>query len=190
MLAFYLNLISSETDRTFFENIYNSYRKQMFELANSILKNKHDSEDVVHDVFCAVASSHMDTIKNAPDPKDIRNYLLKSVKNASISLIRKRKVRADFEEKKRREKIEFGDEDFLERVCSKLEFEELVSGMELLDEKYREVLYYYFVLDLSVPLMAKLLNRSQNTIRKQITRGKNLLIKVSLKQGDNQDVYD
>ena len=99
MLTFYLSLIENENGKNKFEEIYYTYRKQMFLLADSILNNKQDAEDAVHDVFCSVASAHMDVIYNAKTETDIRNYLLKSVKNASVSMMRKRKVRADYRHK-------------------------------------------------------------------------------------------
>lgn len=176
MLAFYLSLIDNEIEKRRFEEAYYTYRKQMFALADSILKNKYDAEDVVHDVFCSVASSHMNIITETENEKDVRNYLLKSVKNTSINLIKKRKIRSDYEEEKISEIFELSDNDFLNRICSKMECESLVKAMDLLDEKYREVLYYYFVLDLSASETAELLARDTNTVRKQISRGKELLL--------------
>lgn len=51
MLSLYLSLIENETEKTKFEAVYYTYRKQMFLLANSILNSKQDAEDAVHDVF-------------------------------------------------------------------------------------------------------------------------------------------
>ena len=69
MLPFYLSLIASEEGKCRFEEIYYTYRRQMFALANSILRNEHDAEDAVHDVFYAVASSHMDVITHKLTPE-------------------------------------------------------------------------------------------------------------------------
>lgn len=176
MLAFYLSLIDNENDKLRFEEVYHTYKKQMAFLAKSILKNHHDAEDVVHDVFCSVASSHMDIITNAATEDDVRNYLLKSVKNASISLIRKRKVRSDYEDKKRSEKSELNDTEFLDRICDKFELEEFIAKLELIDEKYREVLYYRIVLEMSAIEISKIVNRPPNTVRQQIARAKNLVL--------------
>ncbi len=148
----------------------------MFHMANSILKNEQDAEDIVHDVFCKIASSHMDTITNAKKEEDIRNYLLKSVKHASISATRKRKVRSDYEEKQKKDKSELSDNEFLDKLCNSLDSEKLMKAMDSLDEKYREVLYYHLVVGLSTFEMAKMLDRKQSTVQKQIARGKNLLV--------------
>lgn len=175
MLAFYLSLIENEKGKRQFEDIYFAYKNQMYLLALKLLNNKHDAEDIVHDVFCSVASSHMDIITNAECEKDIRNYLLKSVKNASISLIRKRKIRSDYENMKKKEKIELGDNEFLNRLCNKMEVESLMNAMADMDEKYQEVLYYRFVLGLSTSETAKILGRPANTVKIQISRAKHIL---------------
>lgn len=118
----------------------------------------------------------MEIILNAGSEADIRNYLLKSVKNASISAIRKRKVRFEYEEAVATENTEFSDEEFFDKLCNKLDVSELMNAMEALDNKYREVLYYRFVIGLSTTETAKLLDREPSTIRKQISRGKSILI--------------
>ena len=172
MIAFYLSLIESENEKRQFEEIYNAYKKPMFFVAHNVLKSKEDAEDVVHNVFCSVASSHMDIITNAEKEEDIRNYLLKSVKNASISLIRKRKTRSEYEEKNQKEKNAYSDGEFLDKLCNRMDAEKLMSIMEEMDEKYREVLYYRYVLDLSLPEMSEVLGRLVNTIKKQLSRAK------------------
>lgn len=51
MLTLYLSLLSTEAERSRFEEVYSQCRKQMIVIATSILKNEADAEDVVHDVF-------------------------------------------------------------------------------------------------------------------------------------------
>lgn len=175
MLTFYLSLIDNEEEKCRFEEVYNTYKKQMAHLANCVLKNHYDAEDVVHDVFCSIASSHMDIITKAASEDDIRIYLLRSVKNASVSVLRKNKVRTDYKNMKRMERFELSDNTFVDKVCNKLEFERFLKILETLDSKYREVLYYHLVLDLSVSETAKILGKSPNTVRQQIVRGKNIV---------------
>lgn len=185
MLAFYLSLIDNENDKIRFEEVYYTYKKQMAHLANSILHNHHDAEDVVHDVFCSVASSHMDVISKASSEGDVRIYLLRSVRNASISVLRKKKVRSDYENEKRREKCVLNNSDFIERVCEKIEYEKVVELIDSLDTKYRDVLYYHLVLDLSVKETAELLGRETNTVRQQLLRGKNMVVAMLSEKGEN-----
>ena len=187
MLAFYLSLIENESEKKKFEDVYLAYRKQMFILANSILKNKQDAEDIVHDVFCYVASSHMHVINNAENLSDIRNYLLKSVKNASMSLIRKRNTQINYFDRTREKNQSPNDNRFVDEICLRLDCQDVINVMDSLDDKYREVLYYHFVLDLTIPETAELLNRNYNTVQKQLVRGKEILLK-KIQKGDTQNV--
>lgn len=70
--------IANEEERSFVENIYYTYSKQMMQLCMSILKNKEDAQDAVSDAFVAIiknvdkfwASEHLEgfvmvTTKNA-----------------------------------------------------------------------------------------------------------------------------
>ena len=62
MLALFLVYIDDEDDKKLFEKLFYNYRKQMTILANSIVHNEADAEDVVHDVFLRIAIRHMDII--------------------------------------------------------------------------------------------------------------------------------
>lgn len=183
MLAFYLSLIENENEKKKFEVVYLTYRKQMFVIANSILKNKYDAEDVVHDVFYYVASSHMDVINKAENLIDVRNYLLKSTKNVSMSLLRKRNTQSCYFDRTRENSPAPTDNSFIDEICLRLNYQDILEVIDSLDEKYREVLYYHFVLDLTIPETAELLNRNFNTVQKQLVRGKELLLKKVNKGG-------
>lgn len=187
MLVLYLNLIDNETQKRQFEEVYYTYRKQMGFLAKSILNNQQDAEDVVHDVFCSVASSHIDIITKAENEEDIRNYLLKSVKNASLSLLRKRKVRSEYEGSKIKEKSGLSDNSFIDKVCASIEFENFLELLDKLDKKYREVLYYHLVLDLSIKETAEMVGRPSNTVRQQIARGKNIIAGLLAVEGERTE---
>lgn len=55
MLAFYMSFIDDEDDKAKFEILYNSYKKRMVSTAFSILNNREDAEDAVHDTFIKIA---------------------------------------------------------------------------------------------------------------------------------------
>ena len=82
-----------------FDEVYRHYRKQMIAVAKSILKNDEDAENAVHDVFCYIASSHMDILDRVDYPTDLKNYMLKAVQKRSISIFRHQKVRKEYDAK-------------------------------------------------------------------------------------------
>ena len=91
MLIFCLTFIDDFEDKKLFENLFNTYRKQMFYLAMSIIHSKDDAEDIVHDVFLNIAQRQMSVIKAIKNDEDMRNYLLKATKNKALNRIRDRK---------------------------------------------------------------------------------------------------
>lgn len=180
MLTFYLTLIDDESDKRSFERLYHSYRKQMLSVARSVLPNDAEAEDIVHDVFVKVASRYMSTIKNLPQEEDVRNYLLKATKNTALNHIKKRAR----DSVSLNTVLEFHvgtsedltDEQFMEKIFAKLEHEKLINALCTLDTKYQEVIYYHFVLEMSIPKVAEVLNRKQGTVKMQLVRGKKLLL--------------
>lgn len=180
MLTFYLTLIDDESDKRSFERLYHSYRKQMLSVARSVLPNDAEAEDIVHDVFVKVASRYMSTIKNLPQEEDVRNYLLKATKNTALNHIKKRAR----DSVSLNTVLEFHvgisedltDEQFMEKIFAKLEHEKLINALCALDTKYQEVIYYHFVLEMSIPKVAEVLNRKQGTVKMQLVRGKKLLL--------------
>lgn len=178
MLTFYLGLIETETDKRRFEEVYRTYKKQMGYLAKSLLGNQQDAEDVVHDVFCRIASSHLSVITTAENEADVRNYLFKSVKNACISVQRGKKVRANYTNEKHFENDGLSNSEFLDTVCREIEYEDFLQTLASLDEKYREVLYFHLVVGLSIKETAKTVGRPPNTVKQQLARAKRILVNL------------
>jgi len=173
MLAFYLALIDNEQDQIKFEHLYNSYRKQMLFIAQSILHNSYDAEDAVHEAFIGIARN-MDTVRKITDETDIKNYILKAAKNASVNMLRK---------KKKRDQIidldsisEISDDSFIESLADKITYDEITDALRKINPDYFDVLYYHFSIGMSCVEIAKLLNRKPATVRQQLVRGKKLAL--------------
>lgn len=175
MLTFYISLIETESDKRRFEEVYHTYKKQMGYLAKSLLSNQQDAEDVVHDVFCKIASSRLSVITTAKNEADVRNYLLKSVKNACISMQRKKNIRADYTNEKHGIKNELSDSEFLDTVCREIEYDGFLQILTSLDEKYREVLYYHLVVGMSIKETAETVGKPPNTVKQQLARAKRIV---------------
>lgn len=167
MLALYMSFIDDESQRRLFEEIYLNYRKQMLLVARSVLGSDTDAEDVVHDVFLKIAKKHMSRISKIKNSIDLRNYLLKATKHIALDHLRKRRhekaILDAVNENNLKKDAEVSDDE-LEAIAS-------------LDEIYREALYYHFVLEMSVPEVAKLLDCKVSTVKQRLVRGKKLLHK-------------
>ena len=82
------------------------------------------------------------------------------------------------------------DSEFVETICRKAEYEELVLMIKCLDKKYREVLYYHFVLEFSIAETSKILNQNISTTKMQLVRGKKKLMCLLNAKGDGLYVIE
>lgn len=180
MLALYLAYLDNDKDKELFEEIFNSYKNQMVTLALSMLNNKNDAEDAVGDVFLRIAQKYFDVVREIKDETDLRNYLLKATKNTVINKLKQKKkdnISLDTVIEYNMDNIEeLSDDSFIEFLCNKIDYEQIIEAIKNLDEKYCDVLYYHYVMELTVPQTAKLLNQTLTTTKKQLVRGKKMLL--------------
>ncbi len=177
----YLLFIESDADKSFFEEIFYKFRKQMIYYAFGFVSNEVDAEDIVHDVFLKIAQKHLGVLKKIENETDIRNYLLKATKNTALNLSKAKYKEVTLSES---ETEEISDEGFVEKVCSQIEYTSILSAINSLNDIYRTVLYYHFVLNLPVKDVASLLGRSFSATKKQLARGKKKLLE--LLEGEEQ----
>ena len=191
MLSFYLSLIDGVESQNFFENIYHTYCKQMLHLARSFLKNDHDAEDAVHDVFEQIARKHLDTLQKITDERDLRNYLLKATKNTCLNSLKKQTVLIPPEDlSKVSVGPELSDSAFLDMICMRAEANLIKTAITALPDPYREVMYYRFVVELSFQEIAKLTGKKMDTVKKQVLRGKQKLLAELDRKGGVAHVHD
>ncbi len=93
MLSLYLSLVDNEEQRSLVEQIYYDCEQIMYRAAYSILHNKQDAEDAVHDAFLRIVSD-IDRIASV-DPGKRRNYAVIVAKNIAIDHYRKNKKQVD-----------------------------------------------------------------------------------------------
>lgn len=185
MLIFYLTFIDDFEDRKLFENLFNKYRKQMVYMAISIIHNKDDAEDIVHDVFLNIAQRHMSIIKNIKNDKDMRSYLLKATKNKALNRIRDRKKdNVCIDSILEFSNVNITDSEFIDKICDESEYEHVLTAIESLDSIYRNSLYYHFVLEIPIQEVSKILNQSISTTKKQLVRGKKRLLALLETKGE------
>lgn len=185
MLIFCLTFIDDFDDKKLFENLFYSYRKQMVYLAMSYIHNQDDAEDIVQDVFLNIAQRQMSIIKTIKNDEDIRNYLLKATKNKTLNRIRdKKKDNVYIDSLLELSNNNISDGEFIDEICNQSEYQQVISAIESLDEIYRNSLYYYFVLELPIKEVAKILNQSISTTKKQLVRGKKKLLSLLETKGE------
>lgn len=79
------------------------------------------------------------------------------------------------------------DHSFVETIATHLEYERIVEAISNLDEKYREVLFYHYIQELTVSEISNLLDRKRSTVKMQLVRGKKMLLSQVGTEGDRSD---
>lgn len=180
MLPIFLAFLGCEADQRRFEQIYLDYRKQMFAVARTYLKNDADAEDAVHDVFLRIASKCWESVNRIDNEADLRSYLLKAVKNKALNMLERRSQKDLSLEEALPEQEPEGDktDETFAAVCAGIEEGRLLAAINSLPELYRDALYYRFVLDFSLRETAQTTGKSLAATKKQLQRGKQKLLSL------------
>ncbi len=88
-MLLYLQMIETPTERSKFEQVYIQYKRIMYAVAFSILRNEQDAEDAVHQAFVKIAEN-ISKISEPECPKT-RSYVVTIVENTAINIYRRKK---------------------------------------------------------------------------------------------------
>ena len=153
------------------EVLVKRYQQNMFAAALSACKDPQDAEDAVQEALLAYHTSG----KEFESEEHIRAWLLRvainKAKNMRMSFWKKHKVSL---------------EDYMESISFETEQESgLFEAVMELPEKYRIVLHLYYYEDYSIREIGKILRRTENTVKSQLSRGRAML-KESFRGGMEQ----
>ena len=167
MLLFLLTFIDDTNDEGFFTEIYKFYGKQMWFKANEIIDDKQLAEDAVQNAFIGIAKN-IKTVRGL-DKNAMRTYLLTAAKNAAIDLLKK--TRNEIVSDALADNISDTSNDNTATID---ENDYILHILDIMPHTYRDVLYYYLVLDMSEKAIANTLHLNINTVRQRISRGRKL----------------
>lgn len=179
MLFLYTAMIDDGADQIRFEDIYYGYRKQMFVVAERVLHNREDAEDAVQDALLGIAKN-IATVP-AGNEKVLRAYVLTAARNAALNLLPKKRQRDDLLDISELDAAS-GD-DLFEQVVNCQDYDLLLRALRQLAQPYREVLMLAYVHEQGPKATAQILSRKEETVRKQLYRGRKLLMELCAKEG-------
>lgn len=165
----YLSLIETEEDKIKFEAIFNNYKKIMYYVANSILKDEHYSHDVVQNSFLKIIK-HIDKIEDVKCNKT-KGFIVTIVRNSSIDIYRKLQMEKNKVQKLENEILSFEQEVYdTDILPNKVE----VAILKL-PERYKQVFFLKYSHGVHDDKIADILDISPSTVRTRIKRGKEKL---------------
>lgn len=190
IFVFLTSIDNKNHEQRLFEKLYLSYRSVMYSVAFSILQDASDAEDAVHDTFLSIAARQMPLLSRIEDETDRQSYILKATRNTALNMLKKDVRRLPTEAIYEREQFDPSnepDDGFIDFICMKHNYKQVVAAIRRLDKKYSDVLYYHFVLGFTAMEIAKIQEKNVNTIKKQLVRGKKLLLE---ELGSLNNAYD
>lgn len=184
-MLLFLSLIETEKERDFCEALYYRYRSAMLGLAMSYLKKEYDAEDIVQTVFCEVAAKYLNRLE-AYEEDARERFLLLVTKYRALNYKKQRSRFISLDSSLSGTGFvtnDIGDSDFVDDICRKAEYEELIKAIDRLDPEDRAVIWMRFRLDLSSAEIADILAEKQTTIIKRLQRAKKKLASMLAWEG-------
>lgn len=162
--------------------LYDRYKNRMYITACKVLSDPQRAEDAVHDAFIAV-SNHLDKIGDV-NSVSTAAYMIKAARSRALNIVR---MGLPEKEEPLDEAAAERDENLLDEICRRESYNEIVSAIISLPDRYRDVLTFYYLNDLSVSEIASLLSLKENTVKQQLFRGRRKLIDLIKKEEDTYE---
>ncbi|MBW8050688.1 MAG: sigma-70 family RNA polymerase sigma factor [Cytophagales bacterium] len=159
-----------------FTDLVEKYKSFIFTLALRILDNREDAEEVSQDVFLKVFKSLQSFRKQAK----FSTWLYKITYNTAVSRLRKQKgeaeaVELNIEQLQNIESENVKDQvDQLQREQQKMYIEKAIKK---LSEDDRVVISLFYLSEMSVKEIAKIIARSQNYVKVKLHRARKMIYK-------------
>lgn len=147
------------------EAILGHFSHTVFSAAYAMVKNRQDAEDIAQDVFV----SYIRTKPEFESAEHAKAWLLRVTINKSKSFFR-----SAWQQKTTGIEEDFPDVPFTQGEL------DVMDAVERLPQKYRRVIYLYYIEGYATNEIAKILELPQNTVLSQMARARKLL-KNSLK---------
>lgn len=180
MLEFLLTLVD-ENDRHKVEEIYRKYHEIMYKAALAELSSKpnasYKAEEAVQNAFIRIIN-YFEKIRFTEDERTLKAFFISIVIREANRLYRKKEhISLEELQEKLQEEIR-SDEDFVEKLCIKEDYERVKKAIFQLNSQYQAVLFQYFVEEKDGPEIAALFDMKLSTVHTTIWRGKEKLLKI------------
>lgn len=181
MLMMYLSLVETAEEQSLFEQIYYTYRKRMFFVANGILNDKILAEDAVQEAFLGIAKQ-IALFRDMPD-NQVKAYVLTAAKNAAINLSKQEQRFQQHQAGMNHTAIGAYQDHVLDEQIYQETDQILRSIISTLPDFQRDILMLRYSGDLNCSEIAVALGRKSSTVRKELSRARRALRERCKKEG-------
>lgn len=167
-----LSMLDDDGESDNFLELYKHYERLALWIAKGILQDEQLAEDAVQEAFVRIAKNYAKISKQNPIKSNrTKNYIVVIVERAAIDVYRKRKK--TLEQETFSDVIE--ETAYAKEADSQLEDSKIYEAIRSLPKSYSEVLLLHYVSGFSCREIATSLNINENTVRTNLTRGKQQL---------------
>lgn len=179
----YLSIVETPEERSLFEQIYYTYRKQMFFVANSILKDEILAEDAIQEAFLGIAKQ-ITLFRDMPENK-VKAYALTAAKNAAINIGKQeQRIKQHHTSFDEAPIGSYQDQVVDEQMCRET-YQTLFSVISRLPPFQRDILMLRYSNDMNCTQIAIALGKKPSTVRKELSRARKALRNGCKKEGLN-----
>lgn len=163
----------STLDKSLYKVLYNTYKEKVYKIAFSILKNEHDSKDVLQDTFIKV----IDNIDKLKDKNKFDKWIKAIAYNTAKMKYNKNKKELPVDNSSY---IDFVsnhiDLQLPEKLIEQKEFNGfMMEQINSLNNQYNEVISLYYYSELTYQEISECLDVSIGTVKSRLYRAKQIL---------------
>ncbi len=175
MLAFYLNLIDDDVDKSKFHMIYKLYFNSMLYTAYDILQDRYLAEDAVQEAFMQIAKN----IKNVrtDNPKETKAYAITITSNCAKRMAQKNAKYIVMPEENTIEEIFADAIDYESKTVNLVMYEEVKKALATLDTKYVAPIVLQEQ-GYKISEIAAALDITQSAVKMRISRAKKMIFEL------------
>ena len=160
-----------------FETLYNKYEKKIQYFVYNIVKDYQKAEDITQDVFIYVMQNR---IKQG---YTFKYYIYLVAKSRAYNHINTEKNRIKINEQYFSNELNQVEQDVADIVTRNEKRKEILNAINMLDDRYKNVMYLVKIEELTYRETAKILGMSVQNVKNLIHRGKKELYKILIKKG-------
>ena len=150
------------TDQKELEKLFKQHYRQMYRLATILLHDDVESKDVVHDIFAHLLDEHIDLREETAE-----SYLLTSVRNRCLNVIRSRQI----QERVERLYLLDYDTNIVPKERLEEELKVLYKGIDLLEPPIcHDIIVQHFRDGITFKKIACRMGVSETTVYKHLRR--------------------
>lgn len=171
MLQIYLSAVDSTEDKSLIEFLYTEYKQIMYKTAVSILHNKEDAEDAVHEAFLRVIKN-ISKFRKYSCNENV-SYLVIIVRGIALNMLSAKNKKVELPE-------DLSSSDDIEQtVENDITYEQVVKNIQSLSPTLKNIATLMWVNQLSEKEIAQLLDIYINTVRSSVSRARAVLNKAN-----------